>query len=209
MKNVKRTIGAVLILCFSSSFAQDGKSLFQQNCMACHMMGRDLVGPDLTDIHKKRKEDWLIKFIRSSQSMIASGDKQSVDVFEKWNRIPMPDQNLTDAEIKSILSYIKTYSKGADAKPVEKPIENPAEEKASIEVTEEKVTISETTLSIEPESNIQEAVVDITSNFVTTKNKIPEKTSLQTTFSWVIGIVVFTVLALLVYLLVFIQKIFH
>jgi cytochrome c551/c552 len=89
---------------------ENGKQLFTKNCGACHKIGMRLVGPDLKNISEKREHDWLVNFIRSSQTMIKEGDELAIAIFNEYNQIPMPDQNLTDEEIDDILAYIKTES---------------------------------------------------------------------------------------------------
>ena len=88
--------------------AQDsGENLFKV-CAACHTIGKGrLVGPDLTQVYEKREQDWLIKFIRASQKMVKDGDPVAVSLFKEFNQIPMPDNNLTDDEIISIIDFIK------------------------------------------------------------------------------------------------------
>ena len=34
-----------------------GKEIFKSNCNACHIMGKDLIGPDLTGITKKETKN--------------------------------------------------------------------------------------------------------------------------------------------------------
>ncbi len=109
---IRTTILSFLFAFFTThSFAQDGKELFQNNCTACHTIGKGkLVGPDLIDIDKKYPEAHLIKWIKSSTSVIKSGDKNAIKLFEEYSNIVMPDQKLSDAEIKSVITYIKTES---------------------------------------------------------------------------------------------------
>jgi mono/diheme cytochrome c family protein len=91
------------------AFAQEsGKQIFEQRCAACHSIGGGrLVGPDLAGVNDRRPEDWLLKFTRSSQTLVKSGDKTAVAVFEEFNKIPMPDQALSDEQIKKVLAHIK------------------------------------------------------------------------------------------------------
>ncbi len=98
-----------IFLC-SDIFAQDGATTFQSTCAACHTIGKGkLVGPDLAGVTERRSEDWLIKFIKSSQTLIKSGDKTADSVFQAYNQVMMPDHpSLDDAKIKDILAYIKT-----------------------------------------------------------------------------------------------------
>ncbi|HYK56232.1 MAG TPA: hypothetical protein VEV15_07110, partial [Flavisolibacter sp.] len=57
------------------------------------------------------------------QSLIKSGDKDAVALFEKFNKIPMPDHtDLTPDHIKSIVEYIKSEAvTQIDAAPFKRP----------------------------------------------------------------------------------------
>lgn len=99
----------------NSASAQDiaaGEGNFKQICAACHRIGGgQLVGPDLANIDQRRPEDWIIKFVKSSQSVVKSGDKYADSLFQAFNKVVMPDQpTLNDEQIKGIISYIKTKS---------------------------------------------------------------------------------------------------
>ena len=109
---VKVTLLFTAILYSASISAQDdGATLFKSTCAACHTVGKGrLVGPDLANVHNRKSEDWIMTFIRSSQSVINGGDEYAVALFEEYNKVPMPDQNLTDDQIKSILDHIKSNS---------------------------------------------------------------------------------------------------
>ncbi|MEK6614506.1 MAG: c-type cytochrome, partial [Bacteroidota bacterium] len=68
-----------LIFNFSFLSAQDGTTIFKQKCSACHKIGEGrLVGPDLIGVTTKRSEDWLMKWTKSSSTLIASGDKDAI-----------------------------------------------------------------------------------------------------------------------------------
>lgn len=103
----------LFIVClFQSLIAQEtGKKIFSAQCAVCHTIGEGKrVGPDLENIQKRRDDEWLIKFIRSSQTLIIQGDSLAVLVFEENNRTIMPDQSLSDIEVKSVLEYITLNS---------------------------------------------------------------------------------------------------
>ncbi len=103
---------------------EEGKTLFMSRCAACHNVNKAMTGPALAGIDEKRSVDWIISFVKSSQSLVKNGDKDAVAVYEQFNRIPMPDHpDLTDENIKSIIDYIKAESKpvAAETTPFAKP----------------------------------------------------------------------------------------
>lgn len=97
--------------------AQDrGGEMFQQSCAICHTIGGGrLVGPDLSGVTDRRTEDWLLSFIKSSQTMIQSGDPVASKLFSEYNNVPMPDQPYTVSQIQDILAYIRGQSGTGDA----------------------------------------------------------------------------------------------
>ncbi len=99
-----------LIFLVSIVKAQDGEQLFQQ-CKACHTIGQGkLLGPDLLDVSKNRDAVWLKNFIKSSQTLVKIGDADAVALFEEYNKLPMLDYNLPDADIDAIIKYIDSFS---------------------------------------------------------------------------------------------------
>ena len=124
-------IAFLLMLAFQAQAnppIEEGKSIFMARCAACHNINKVMTGPALSGISERRSVDWLVKFIQSSQTLIKSGDADAVTVFEKFNKIPMPDHpDLTEENIKSIVEYIK-----AESKPVEEekaPFAKPGKKK--------------------------------------------------------------------------------
>lgn len=120
----------LMIFMMPAASAQDGKALFRTTCAACHTMDQNLVGPALKGVTERRETEWLYSFIRNSQAMIQDGDPLAVELFEKFNKVPMPPHNMTDDEIASILDYIEGASKEAEAAAAEaaaNPIKRPEE----------------------------------------------------------------------------------
>jgi len=103
-----------MVFLVNSVQAQDGEQLFQQ-CRACHSIGQGkLLGPDLLDVSKKRDAVWVKDFIKSSQSMIKSGDPEAIAIFEEFNKLMMIDYPLPDTDIKAIIKYIDSFSTPGD-----------------------------------------------------------------------------------------------
>ena len=111
---------------------EEGKTLFMTRCAACHNVNQVLTGPALAGVDQRRSIDWIINFVHSSRTMVAKGDKDAVAIFEKFNKVPMPDHpDLTDENIKQIVEYIKT-----EAKPLEDaktPFARPRDKKANVQ----------------------------------------------------------------------------
>ena len=92
--------------------SDEGKRIFVSRCASCHNVNKLIVGPALAGVSDRHTEVWIAKFIQSSQSVIKSGDKAAAALYEKFNRVAMPDHaDLTAQHIKDILAYIKTETK--------------------------------------------------------------------------------------------------
>ena len=115
---------------FNSAFAQeDAQSLFRHNCMSCHSIEQNLVGPALKGVTERRDSAWLYSFIKNSQEMILAGDPLAVDLFNRFNKVPMPPfTHLSDEEIAAILRHIESEAQQtamatADQNPIPRPEE--------------------------------------------------------------------------------------
>jgi mono/diheme cytochrome c family protein len=95
-----------------------GESLFKNNCVVCHSVGSDVVvGPGMQGINERRSQDWLQRWIKNSQALIQSGDKDAVAVYNAYNKQAMPSFAFSDEEITSILTYIKAAESATTAVP--------------------------------------------------------------------------------------------
>ena len=64
---------SAMVVFSSNADAQDGAGIFKQKCSACHKIGEGrFVGPDLMGVTTKLSEEWLLKWVKSSSSLIAS-----------------------------------------------------------------------------------------------------------------------------------------
>ena len=139
----KKVVGLLvagwLIGSLSASAQESGKQIFQKSCAACHSIGGGrLVGPDLAGVNDKRPEDWLLKYIKSSQTLVKSGDKVATALFEEFNKFPMPDQALSDEQIKQVLAHIKeTGGSTAAGKEAAAPPVQAAKESAAVAMPDE------------------------------------------------------------------------
>lgn len=107
---------AIAIKANADTPTDEGKKIFTTRCAACHNVNKAMTGPALAGIDQRRDIDWIINFVQSSQSLVKNGDSYAVAIFEKFNKVPMPDQpDLTPDNIKNVVEYIKSQSIASDA----------------------------------------------------------------------------------------------
>jgi len=88
----------------------NGKALFKAQCARCHYVtDKRFVGPGLANVRERWKNDdaRLIAWIRNSQDFLKTGDTYANNLFKEWNNSVMPNFNLSDDEILSILAYVE------------------------------------------------------------------------------------------------------
>ncbi len=112
----KNTISSLAILVILFSFCkissaqniEEGEKLYQANCTACHQIDNKLIGPALRGVSDKYSEEWLIKWIKNSAEMIASGDPDAIAIYEEYNKSPMTAfPYFSDDDVRNILAYIE------------------------------------------------------------------------------------------------------
>jgi cytochrome c2 len=117
--------GAVALLAFaqapvraqevksSGSFGSDeaavkkGKGLFQaRGCFGCHTVGKGkLAGPDLAGVMDRREGDWMRKWLKSPDEMLAS-DPAAQEMLKEYKGVKMPNMKLKDDEIEALMHYM-------------------------------------------------------------------------------------------------------
>ena len=92
-----------------SGDATAGEALYKANCVSCHALNKRVLGPALAGVNQKYNDEaYLIKWIKNSPAMIASGDKRSVAIYEEYNKAAMSVfPQFSDDDVKNILAYIQ------------------------------------------------------------------------------------------------------
>jgi len=86
--------------------AFDPAATFSLQCAGCHSVGKgELVGPDLKGVAARHDRPWLRAFIRSSQGLVARGEKTASALFARYKK-RMPDHDFSDGEIDALLAFI-------------------------------------------------------------------------------------------------------
>jgi mono/diheme cytochrome c family protein len=102
---------AIFFILSNSLHAQsveEGEKLYKANCVSCHQMDKKVIGPALRGVNDKYSQEWLLKWIKNSAELIASGDPDAIAIYEEYNKSPMTAFTyLSDEEVLSILEYIE------------------------------------------------------------------------------------------------------
>lgn len=102
MRALSLILGGSLMTFALSAVAVDPKAtaaLAQQKaCMACHAIGQKLVGPSYKDVAKKYKGNPAAVATLSAKVKKGGGGV--------WGSIPMPANNVTDAEAKQLVEWV-------------------------------------------------------------------------------------------------------
>jgi cytochrome c551/c552 len=111
--NVKRTLLSALFFLLLSVgnnlTAQDGKTIFQNNCASCHAVNKDLTGPALAGVttrgpwsDRKKLYDWI-----HNPAKFMATDKYTQDLKQRFGGVVMtPFPQLTEKEIDAIIDFV-------------------------------------------------------------------------------------------------------
>jgi nitrite reductase (NO-forming) len=85
--------------------AVKGKLAFESKCLACHSIGQGRkLGPDLAGVTKRRKDEWLVSWLKSPEQMLQT-DADAKALLKEANNIPMPNQNLSAEDINQFVKF--------------------------------------------------------------------------------------------------------
>lgn len=90
---------------------KEGQILFRNRCAVCHTLGKgELRGPDLKGVTTRRERAWLARFIADPDRMRASQDPIALDLYAKYNKMPMPNIGLTRTEVGDLISFLEAQT---------------------------------------------------------------------------------------------------
>ncbi len=91
----------------SISGYSDGEYIFRTRCLLCHSIGNgDGIGPDLLGVTKRRDTNWLARWMLVPDKMLEEKDPIAMEMFKKFDEIPMPNLRLSDVDVKNLLAYL-------------------------------------------------------------------------------------------------------
>jgi len=102
-----------ILICFETinhgNAIDIGEQIFQDYCASCHTIGKGtLVGPDLAGVTSRREESWLFRQIKEPNLLIEEKDPIAIQLLQEFDDMPMVELGLEDAEVKAVISYLKS-----------------------------------------------------------------------------------------------------
>ena len=92
-----------------------GEALFRSKCEACHSTGKqEGLGPGLQGVTKMRDRAWLTRWIKTPDKVLAEKDPIAIELYERYNKIIMPNFKLDDAEVETLTKYMEESDKGVN-----------------------------------------------------------------------------------------------
>jgi cytochrome oxidase Cu insertion factor (SCO1/SenC/PrrC family) len=86
-----------------------GEQIFRTRCAACHSVTGDepvgALGPDLLGVTQRRDMNWLLDYLRAPDRMLADKDPIAVALYEKYNKLAMPNARLNKLEALALIAY--------------------------------------------------------------------------------------------------------
>ena len=68
-------------------------------------IGMRSIGPDLIGVTRQRDPAWLSRWIREPDRMLAEKDPIALELFERFDKIPMPNLRLDENAAQSIMGF--------------------------------------------------------------------------------------------------------
>ncbi|TNE73744.1 cytochrome c [bacterium] len=93
----------------NQTLVNSGKAVFELNCSACHKTSERYVGPQLDDMLTRRTPTYLMNMMLNPDEMIKK-HPEGKKMFAQF-LTPMPKQNITLEQARSIVEYIRTVQK--------------------------------------------------------------------------------------------------
>jgi nitrous-oxide reductase len=92
--------------------ARGEEAYLKGGCNGCHVIGQVSSGPDLTGVllRHENAEKWVFDFIKDPASKY---EEDYVKAMINYFNLRMPNQNMTDQEIKDIIEYLKWIDENA------------------------------------------------------------------------------------------------
>jgi len=103
-------VKSVVLGPLNSKMAGDGKVIYTNQCIMCHDIDQNKLGPALRNVTKTRTPEYIMNILLNPVQM----QKENATVkalLAKYNNLPMPDPALNQAKARSVLEYLRSLAK--------------------------------------------------------------------------------------------------
>ena len=89
-----------------AAMAAEGKKVFDVKCSSCHKLTNEkLVGPGWAGVTSRHQPVWIMNFATNPDEMLNKDPKAQAML--EICLVRMPNQNLTDAEARDVLEFMR------------------------------------------------------------------------------------------------------
>lgn len=92
--------------------AATGEETFVIKCSACHKLDERYVGPPLRGVTERRSPAFIMNMILNPEGMLAQHPE--VQALLAQFAVPMANQNLTQADARAVLEYLRSAAEGEE-----------------------------------------------------------------------------------------------
>ncbi len=89
------------------AMVDEGKTIYDQMCTACHKANEKFIGPAPAGIMTRRSPEWIMNMILNPEEMVRE-DPIAKQLLVEYNMAPMANQGLTEDQARKILEYFRT-----------------------------------------------------------------------------------------------------
>jgi len=88
------------------------EEFFRYRCSSCHSLGKeDGLGPGLAGVTAKREHAWLKRWLIEPNKMLTEKDPIAIDLYNRFNKVQMPNLRLTDDDAEGLILYLQSTDK--------------------------------------------------------------------------------------------------
>ncbi|WP_224488049.1 c-type cytochrome [Robertkochia flava] len=84
-----------------------GELLYSTKCVACHQVENNMLGPKMQGITERRSPEWIMNIMLNPQEMLMK-DPLAKELLAEYKNAVMVNQNLSEADARAILEYLRT-----------------------------------------------------------------------------------------------------
>ncbi len=94
----------------NAKMVEEGKTIFTNQCVICHDVAVNKLGPALKGVTKTRTPQFIMNLLLNPAQM--QKDNETIKaLLKQYNNLPMPDPALNQAKARSVLEYLRSLAK--------------------------------------------------------------------------------------------------